>query len=248
MNHDRKAQQARSFGAVAELYDRARPGYPPEAADWVLEAVPPGGTVVDLGAGTGKFTRLLVEQGRAVVAVEPSTEMGEQLKRVLPSVDVRPGSAESLPLPNRSVDAIVAAQAWHWVDEAQAVPEAARVLKPGGTLGLIWNTRDESVGWVAELGARLKDVDSASPSGWAGVGAPFGSGERRDFAWSVPLTPDGLLDLVRSRSNVLVAPEDVREALLDSVRDLLATDPALAGRDQFQMPYITECWRHRLPS
>lgn len=236
-----RVRQASSFGAAAEAYERGRPGYPEAALDWLL----PAGAVrvLDLGAGTGKLTRQLVSRRVDVVAVEPSAGMLAQLRLVLPDVTAMCGTAEAIPLPDRSVEVVLAAQAWHWVDVERAVPEVARVLVPGGRLGLIWNTRDERVGWVAELG-RLMDggvshMDSASPV----VGPPFGPIERFDVEWSNTITRDGLIDLVASRSYVITATPSEREATLDRIRCLLDQHPDLAGRDHLEMPYITRCTR-----
>ena len=129
----RHQRQASSFGAAADAYERGRPPYPPEAVDWLL---PPGASrVLDLGAGTGKLTRQLRDRGLDVIAVEPSAGMRDQLARAVPGVTVRAGSAEELPLAGGSVDVVLVAQAWHWVDRSRAVPEVARVLVPGGRLG-----------------------------------------------------------------------------------------------------------------
>src|SRR3954463_6996445 len=142
-------RQRTSFGDAAALYERARPGYPQGALDWLL----PAGArrVLDLGAGTGKLTRLLVERGLDVVAVEPLAGMRAQFARMLPGVPLLDGTAEALPLADASVDAVVLGQAWHWVDPDLASPEVARVLVPGGRLGLVWNLRDPRAAWVAEL-------------------------------------------------------------------------------------------------
>src|SRR6201994_3924951 len=140
---------ATSFGGAAATYERGRPPYPPEALDWLL---PPGARrVLDLGAGTGKLTRELAGRGLDVVAVEPLAGMRDELSRVLPGTPVLDGSAEHIPLPDGSVDAVLAAQAWHWVTPERAAPEVARVLVPGGTLGLVWNERDDAEPWVTEL-------------------------------------------------------------------------------------------------
>lgn len=137
---DDHAAQARSFGAVAAEYDRVRPGYPPEVVRWGLGDDPR--RVLDLGAGTGTLTRLLLGLGHDVVAVEPDPLMREQLLAVTPGARVLAGSAEALPLPDGSVDAVLVAQAWHWTDHARAAVEVARVLRPGGVLVLLWNVRD----------------------------------------------------------------------------------------------------------
>ena len=236
-----RARQAGSFGAAADAYERGRPGYPEAAIDWLL---PDAATVVlDLGAGTGKLTRQLVARGLEAVAVEPSDGMREQLQRVLPGVRALPGTAEEIPLPDGAVDAVLVAQAWHWVDVGRAVPEVARVLRPGGVLGLVWNSRDERVGWVAELGrimaGGVEHFDTANPP----VGPPFLPIERRDFEWSYPLTPDALVDLVASRSYIITATEAEREAKLGEVRRLAERHPDLAGRAEFELPYVTRCSR-----
>jgi SAM-dependent methyltransferase len=241
----RRARQAESFGAAAEIYERVRPGYPDAAIDWLL---PPGARVVlDLGAGTGKLTRQLAARGLEVLAVEPSGGMRETLRAVVPGVQALAGTAEAIPLGRAAVDAVLVAQAWHWVDVPRAVPEVARVLRPGGQLGLIWNSRDESVGWVAQLSALMEggveQMNSAEPQ----VGPPFGPLERRDFGWAQRLSPDALVDLVASRSYVITASPEARAARLAAVRRLADSHPDLAGRAEFTLPYVTRCTRTQLP-
>ncbi|WP_432486807.1 class I SAM-dependent methyltransferase [Kineococcus sp. SYSU DK018] len=248
MDHDQRraqrAAQARSFGAAAAVYERARPGYPAGALDWVL---PPGARrVLDLGAGTGKLTRLLVARGLEVVAVEPTPGMREQFAAVLPDVEVLDGTAEDVPLPDDSVDAVVMAQAWHWVDPERAAPEVARVLRPGGWLGLLWNVRDPSVDWVAQLdrtlpGAGEEQLGSLAPR----VGPPFGPVERYDVRWSQPMTLEGLLELTLSRSWVITLDEEGRREVLDDVR--AQAEARLTGAGTLEMPYVTRCSRAKLP-
>jgi SAM-dependent methyltransferase len=233
---------ARSFGPVAGRYERGRPPYPATAVDWL---VPPAARrVLDLGAGTGKLTRHLLDRGLEVTAVDPSDGMLAELRRLLPGVPAVAGSAEAIPLPDGSVDAVLVAQAWHWVDPDRAVPEVARVLAHGGRLGLIWNVRDQREDWVRRIGEILDDRTSRPA---IEIGAPFGAVETRDVAWTHRISPDELIDLVASRSYVILRPSDERAALLAQVRQLMATHPALVGRTVFDLPYIARCARADLP-
>lgn len=252
IDYERRKVQAASFGAAAAVYERSRPSYPDEAIDWLL---PPGATrILDLGAGTGKLTRSLRERRLDVVAVEPSAGMRDELSRVLPDVTVLAGSAEGIPLDNGTLDAILVAQAWHWVDPPRAVPEVARVLRPGGQLGLVWNIRDERIGWVADLGRLMHDdgnpermSDSGDISLAPVVGPPFGPTERFDVQWTRETTPAEILELVSSRSYIITMSPDERADMLAQVRELLDTHPDTAGRAEISLPYVTRCWRAQLP-
>jgi SAM-dependent methyltransferase len=240
-----RTDQALSFGAAASAYERGRPSYPPDAIDWLL---PPGAqTVLDLGAGTGKLTARLVERGLDVIAVDPIAEMLEVLSASLPSTPALLGTAEEIPLADDSVDAVLVAQAWHWVDPERAVPEAARVLKPGGRLGLVWNTRDERLGWVKDLGAIIgHEHDPFTHQ--VPLPAPFTNVERHQVEWTNYLTPQALIDLVASRSYCITSPTEVRDRTLERVRELLSTHPALAHSTGLAMPYVTVCIRAELES
>ncbi len=232
-----------SFGSAAAAYERGRPSYPPEAIDWLL----PAGArdVLDLGAGTGKLTTRLVERGLDVVAVDPIPEMLEVLRASLPETLALLGTAEEIPLAHNSVDAVLVAQAWHWVDPARAIPEVARVLRPGGRLGLVWNTRDERLGWVRELGQIIgRDGDPTRDK--ATLPEPFIDVERFQVEWTNYLTPQALIDLVASRSYCITSPAKVRTKTLGQVRQLLATHPALANSAGLALPYVTVCVRATL--
>ena len=240
--NDRSAH-ANSFGPAAHIYERGRPPYPAPAIDWLL---PPGEPrVLDLGAGTGKLTRQLAGLGLPVTAVDPSEGMLAQLRRVLPGVPAHLGSAERIPLPDDSVDLVLIAQAWHWVDPDRAVPEIARVLSPGGRLGILWNLRDEDAEWVRRLEEIIGGIDDERSTA---VGPPFGPVETRDFRWTHRIGPDALIDLVASRSRVILLPADERAALLGQVRQLTATHPALVGRTEYDLPFVTHCARATLPA
>lgn len=232
-----------SFGSAAAAYERGRPTYPPDAIDWLL----PAGArqVLDLGAGTGKLTTRLVERGLDVVAVDPVPEMLEVLSASLPDTRALLGTAEEIPLPDNSVDAVLVAQAWHWVDPARAIPEVARVLRPGGRLGLVWNTRDERLGWVRELGQIIgRDEDPLRDR--ATLPEPFTDMQRHQVEWTNYLTPQALIDLVASRTYCINSPAEVRTRTLGKVRELLATHPALANSAGLALPYVTVCVRATL--
>jgi SAM-dependent methyltransferase len=244
---ERRKVQAASFGAAADLYERARPSYPDEAIDWLLP--PSARRVLDLGAGTGKLTRGLAGRGLEVIAVEPSAGMRAELAQVLPEVTLLAGTAEEIPLPAQAVDAVLVAQAWHWVDPVRAVPEVARVLTPGGQLGLVWNMRDERVDWVAELTRIIHTPDYTDNGSLAPpVGPPFGPVERFDVEWGRDMRPAEILELVSSRSYIITMPERERAAVLARVEHLLGTHPSLAGAGVITMPYVTRCSRARLSS
>lgn len=129
------SDEANSFGQVADSYDRARPEYPEAALQWLLAA--PAQRVADIGAGTGKLTGVLARLGHHVTAVEPDDRMRAQLSRRLPDITALDGTAEEIPLPDAAVDAVAFGQAWHWVDVDAVSAELARVLRPGGVLGLV---------------------------------------------------------------------------------------------------------------
>jgi SAM-dependent methyltransferase len=231
-----RRERSLSFGSEAAAYERGRPSYPPEAIDWLL---PPGARdVLDLGAGTGKLTTRLVERGLDVVAVDPLAEMLELLSTALPDTPALLGTAEQIPLPDNSVDAVLVAQAWHWFDPQQAIAEVARVLRPGGRLGLVWNARDERLGWVKDLG-RIIGHENAQFNDAVIVPEPFVDVEHHRVEWTSYLTPQALIDLVASRSYCITQPAAVRTQTLAEVRELLTTHPALANSTGLALPYIT---------
>jgi SAM-dependent methyltransferase len=233
------------FGQAADVYEKARPTYPPEAAAWLVPAF--ARTAVDVGAGTGKFTRSLVELGLDVIAVEPDPVMLRTLAAALPVVRTVEGSAERMPLPDASADVVTVAQAWHWVDPPRALPEIARVLRPGGTLGLVWNLRDVSVDWVGRLGEVMGGSEAEEfTKGDIVIGGPFGETEYFEVGWSMPMTAEGLVDLVASRSYIIDSSEEERQRVFAGVRELVATEPALAGRETFELPYKTRCFKAQL--
>lgn len=231
-------EQALPFGRAAALYDRVRPPYPPDAVRWAIGDPP--ARVVDLGAGTGILTRALLAAGFDVVPVEPDEGMRAQLAAATPGTVALAGSAEAIPLPDGCVDAVVAGQAYHWFDRDRAHPEIARVLRPGGMFAPVWNVRDESVAWVAELGriASMAEQTHHAAERVDSFGPHFGPVRRAEFRHSVTQTPDGLVELVKSRSHYLTASPHRQAEMEAAVRDL-----ARRLGPTFELPYVTVAYR-----
>jgi ubiquinone/menaquinone biosynthesis C-methylase UbiE len=236
---DQPAPAARSFGAVADAYDRARPTYPREAAAWLAGDQPT--TVLELGAGTGKLTEVLVGLGHDVHATDPDEQMLERLRAKLPDVRTSVGTAEEIPAPDASYDVVVVAQAFHWFDHDRALPEIARVLKPGGRIAVVWNARDERIPWVRRLG-RIIGNSAETRSNDVLVESPvFGFVEEETVRhWHV-VDRESIQDLVVSRSNVATLDEDGRAAKLAEV--LAFYDDFGRGMDGMQLPYEARCFR-----
>jgi ubiquinone/menaquinone biosynthesis C-methylase UbiE len=242
-----KTTNAASFDLAAEVYERSRPEYPDAAIDWLLPAS--AKVVLDLGAGTGKLTRSLTARGLEVVAVDPSPNMLSQLRTAVPGAAVHQGSAEDIPLADASVDAILVAQAWHWVDQDAALPSVARVLRPGGTLGLVWNYRDERTPWIARLTEAMHPATGELflENEQIHTG-PFEPIESKDFEWSMEFSREAIVELLKSRSYYITASPTVQESLEAAVNELLDNDPDVGGQTTFTMPYVTHCFRMRLPA
>jgi len=246
--HDH-ADRAASFDRDADVYAQVRPSYPREAVEWLL----PAGArrVLDLAAGTGKLAEVVVAAapGADVVAVDPSLPMLGELAARLPGVSTHQGTAERIPLPDASLDAVLVGQAWHWFDADAAAAEVARVLRPGGTLGVVWNDRDAEVDWVARFGEILHRGDRLEPTEGhvapAGIGDGFTAVEAATFRWTDRLPAGSLRVLAGTRSYLLMLPDDERAALLADVDALEATHPALAGRAEIDLPYVTSAHRAR---
>jgi ubiquinone/menaquinone biosynthesis C-methylase UbiE len=238
------ARRASSFGSHAAAYAEQRPGYPEAAVRWALAGAP-GGRVLDLGAGTGKLTELLVAQADELIAVEPDSGMLEELRRRLPGVDARQGSAEDIPVPDASVDAIMVGQAMHWFDQERSLPELARVLAPGGVLVGLWNLDDDRVPWLA----RLKELtgNTASYLNWNPIpmlteSRFFTHPEQAEFPNAQHRTTESMIATILTHSQVLILPESERVALADDVRDYLGRTPETAD-GAFDRPMMTVVMR-----
>jgi SAM-dependent methyltransferase len=240
-----------SFGRAAGDYERGRPDYPTDAVAWMLEPAQQAGRAVrvaDVGAGTGKLTRVLVDLGADAVAVDPDPDMLTALHRGLPTVPTFPGSGERLPLPDGAVDAVVFGQAWHWVDPAEASVEVTRVLRPGGILGLVWNIRDESVPWVRRLTEIMHGSHAEELLAGEGpvVTPPLGALEERTWTWSRPVDRATLTAMVRSRSYIITAPAEERERI-ETAAATLFDEVGAVGDALVDLPYRTHAFRSVRP-
>jgi SAM-dependent methyltransferase len=251
MQPGRRRARATSFGPAATLYDQVRPTYPPAAVEWTLQPLGIGRwRVADIGAGTGIMTRVIASLGHGAVAIEPDERMRQRLAATTPGVAVIGGGAEALPLADASVDAAVAAQAYHWFDSDRANAELGRVIRRGGVFAAIWNDRDDAADWVNEY-SRIVEGDrgpdgSGADSGRAknpSFGNGFGPVEYSEFRHAVRHTPESLVALLRSRSYFITASPERRNALERDVRNLACTHPDLAGRDTFDLPYLAVVYR-----
>lgn len=227
------------FGSASEAYERARPSYPPDAVAWLVErlAIREGATVVDLAAGTGKLTRLVSPTGARVVAVEPVAEMRSRI-----GSEAVEGYAESMPFPDGFADAVTVAQAFHWFATPAALGEIARVLRPGGGLGLIWNRRDGEhpvqQAFTAAVEPLRHDEATYKSEAWREPFAgqtPFGPLKEAEFAWERRLDADTLAELASSISFVAAAAPAEREQVLERVR-------AIAPEGEVRFPYVTRVY------
>jgi SAM-dependent methyltransferase len=241
---------ARGFAAAADAYERGRPGYPNDAVAFLIDVLRIGSssTVLDLAAGTGKLTRLLVPTGATLVAVEPVEEMRGKLTLSAPSARALAGTAEAIPFKNGTVDVVTVAQAFHWFDGSRALAEIHRVLRPGGSLGLIWNVRDESAAWsrrLTEIFDRLSGENAPryKHGRWRAAFETtelFGLLEHRAFRHAQKLSRAAFADRVMSVSYVASASEVERGGVLAEIHGLLETDPDLRGREEILDPYRTD--------
>ena len=239
---------AAGYKTAADTYVKGRPDYPPQVTEWlnVTLGLDRHKTVIDLGAGTGKFTGRLVATGAQVIAVEPVAQMLEKLSDAWPDVLAVSGTATDLPLPDASVDVVICAQAFHWFASAEALSEIARVLKPGGQLGLIWNLRDTQVSWVPKLDAIVNALEGDTPRYYTGAWREafphpaFAPLQVERFHHGHTGSPeDVILNRVRSTSFIAALPEAQRAKVDEQIRALIAAEPELRGRDVVTVPYET---------
>ncbi|MDQ6696846.1 MAG: class I SAM-dependent methyltransferase [Actinomycetota bacterium] len=264
-----KARRAASFGGVASLYERYRPGPSPAAVEWILS--PSVGRVVDLGAGTGALTRLLRERVQDVIAVEPDDRMRSVLEREVPGVRAVKGRGESMPLPDSSVDAVLASSSWHWVEPVAALHEVGRVLVPGGILGVLWSGPDPEGPFLAQaqalLAGRTSDAAGSSgtvdapPSEVAGLfagearrplptldipaGAPFDQPDHEVFTWDVALNADDMIGLLGTFSWIIMMSDEAQQRVFTEVRRLLRELLGVEGEVTVDVAFRADAWQAR---
>ena len=255
--------RATVFGTVAEDYGRLRPAPCEAAVDWLLPA--DRTRVLDLAAGAGTLTALLAGRVPEVVAVEPDDRMRAVLCARNPGVTALKGTAEEIPLPDGGLDAVVVSSAWHWFDTERAVPEIARVLRPGGRLCVVWNGMDGQVPWVAQWRRQFlpgrpvprppKEREAAGPEyGWRGArlrevlaaapGTPFDGVEAESFSCTHRATAADAAALLGTYSRIIVLPDDERRQLIARAEQTLVALRGLRGAgDELDLPFRSGCWR-----
>jgi SAM-dependent methyltransferase len=243
------AQHPREYGtsgfADGERYQLARPNYPDDAVTYLVDSlgIEDDAHVLDLGAGTGIFTGQLMPYCSNITAVEPTQGMREVLSQRLPNVKVLAGRDVAIPLENATVDCVVVAQAFHWFDAPLALEEIHRVLVDGGRLGVLWNERDESVSWVADLGEAMRwpthqpykvgqDFTPVLSSG------PFVNIERKKFSHRQILDHEGLRQRVLTTSYIAVMDDDEQRTVMREVQKVMDQLP-----ETIELPYVTDVYR-----
>lgn len=242
------------FQRAAGKYERARPEAPSVAIDALARALRLSlrSTVVELGAGTGKLSRMLAPRAGVYVALEPVPAMRQQFRQVLPAVPIVGGIAEMLPIRPSSVDAIAAAQAFHWFDVPRTMSEMRRVLRPNGAVGLLWNVRDESVDWVRQVTAIIDAYDEGGPrfrrrewrEAWADTPG-FEPLELQSFPFVHHADRETTLARFTSVSFIASLDEGRYAEAEAKLRHFLDTNPATAGRPQIELPYNCEVYTSR---
>lgn len=239
---------ATGFAQGADVYAASRPAYPEAVLDWLRDrmAIAPGSRVAEVGAGTGLFTRLLIDSGASVLAIDPVPEMLAHLAAALPQAATAVATADALPAADRSFDAIVCATAFHWFATPHVLAEFRRVLRPGGALGLIWNVRDVSIPWVRQLSEITDRYQDDAPrhksQAWRDAFPAPGFTPLQETVMHydhVGTAEDVIVGRTLSTSFIAALPDDRRAAAIAEVRAMIAATPELAGRETIAFPYRT---------
>jgi SAM-dependent methyltransferase len=239
------------YSSQAQTYTQGRPTYPAALATWLQHTlkIDEQTRVVDLGAGTGKFTRLLRPLTEWLTAVEPIDAMRQEFAKTVPGIEVLAGTAQAIPLPAASANVVLCAQAFHWFADAQALAEIHRVLTPGGRLGLVWNVRDESVDWVAAITRIITPYEGDTPRFHTGKwrdafdGSGFSAPELTSFEHThVGSAETVIMDRVLSVSFIASLPPADKAEVTRQLRELIQTHPALRGQATIAFPYQTQAY------
>lgn len=239
------------YSRQAQTYTQGRPTYPEALSSWLTRtlAINKQTRVLDLGAGTGKFTALLAPLSDRLVAVEPVDAMRREFAKGLPDIEVLAGTAQAMPLPAASVDVVLCAQAFHWFADAEALAEIHRVLTPGGRLGLVWNVRDESVDWVADITRIITPYEGDAPRFYKGQwreafdGSGFSAPELSCFEHShVGSAETVIMNRILSVSFIASLPPAEKAEVTRNLRELIETHPALRGQESIAFPYQTQAY------
>lgn len=244
----RRKHMATAFMEGGSQYHRIRPGYPGESLDW-LTAATTGHIrdVLDVGAGTGKYTQLLASRGWTVTAVDPSADMLAELSKDMPQATTVVGTAEHCGLASSSMDLVVAAQAWHWCDPLAASAELARVLRTCGTLGLVWNQLDVAVPWVHRLARIMHAGDVLKPNFYPEIGPEFAQAQAHTTRWTQLMTPTEIMELTKSRSYYLKAGAHIRAKVMANLQWYLFEHLGHGPAAEIELPYLSQTWRtHKL--
>jgi ubiquinone/menaquinone biosynthesis C-methylase UbiE len=245
------------YDRIAQDYDKGRPDYPQAIVPILTNALhlQPGNMVLDLAAGTGKLTKALKNTGVCLYAVEPVAEMRAVFSKQFPEIPIMEGQAEAIALPPGTVDTVVVGTAFHWFEGEKALNEIARVLKPGGSLGLVWNVFDIEVEWVKQIGLVLQKYEKntiPTKHKWEEAfqkNASFSALKHLRYTYSYQGNAQDVIARLCSAKVMGILSQEKREQLVNEVLAVLQTHPDTQGKESFDIPYRVEIyWCHKTHS